>query len=128
MIKIPNFKGSTAKGFRSHQRLLDTIFDTLGFLNIFEGKERYPTHSSTKEQNKYEAKSRRINRILTESFSPNLTCSSTINNRKFNRWRNYRKELLIYYDNETDLSSDNYLEILRNLHRNENEYIKNFRT
>ena len=63
---------------------------------------------------------------MSESFSQNLTCSSIINNRKLGRWRDYWKDLVTYYDNETDLSSVNYQEILTNIHRNENEDIKDF--
>lgn len=125
-IVIPQFTGSSAQEFRSHKLQLDTIFHTLDLLDLFEGIETYPSNGSRNRREKYDKKSRHVNHVLTQSFSRSPAATSIISNHKLGRWRDYWKDLITYYDNETELASVNYQEILTNIRRNENEGIKDF--
>ena len=125
-ISIPHFDGSTSQQFRTHVHLLKTIFHSLELLDIFEGKERYPlTRSSTRKQ-KYKDKSKRVNQILTESFSKNVIATAIILKHNIGKWRVYYKEIETYFDNTTELTSVDLHKKLVNLSRNDNESIKLF--
>ena len=92
-ISVPHFTGITAQEFRAHKLQLDTIFHTLGLLNLFNGTERFPRNRSRNRQKLYDEKSKQVNQILTQSFSQSSTAISIISNHKLGKWRSYWKEL-----------------------------------
>ena len=95
-------------------------------MKVFHGAERLPADRSRHRQKLYDQKSRQVNQILTQSFSQSPTATSIISNRKLGKWRSYWDDLVTYYDNTTELAGVNHQEFLINLHRQDNEDIKDF--